>query len=154
MKWFVGSVAFVCAMTGAAKAESFAFVARTEVVNRVVAPVAGSKTIVAQFSKGGIDATYPSKKVKSQAECATWPAPSGGMFTTSGACVATDDDGSVFTVVVSCRFIDERNAISDCFGTLTGVGGVYQDRAGTVTWRSTAAADGKSSRAEGTGMWN
>jgi hypothetical protein len=76
------------------------------------------------------------------------------MFTTSGACVATDADASRYTVVVSCRVVDEKSAINDCFGQLTGVAGVYQGRTGTVSWRSTQTADGKGTVASGTGLWN
>ena len=138
----------------AASAESFTFESRNEVVNRLVAPVTGSKTIVAQFSNGEITATYPNRKVLSKSSCATWPAPPGGMFSTNGACMATDADGSRFTVVVSCRVVDENRGVSDCFGQLTGVAGVYQDKTGTVSWRWTAAADLRSNTATGTGMWN
>jgi hypothetical protein len=139
---------------GAAKAEPFTFAARTEVVNRIVAPVAGSKTIVAQFSNGEITATYASRKVLSKSQCATWPAPTSGTFTAVGVCLANDSDGSQFTVVVSCRVVDDNNSVSDCFGQLTGVSGQYQGKTGTVTWRSTADAGGKSSAQTGTGLWN
>ena len=154
MRRYFGAVVLLCAMATAAHAESFTFSARTSVVNRVIAPVAGSKTIVAQFSTGDIQAVYPARTVRSKAECATWPAPPGGMFTTSGACVATDPDESSYTVVVSCRFVDDKNAVSDCFGQLTGVAGAYQGRTGTVSWRSTSSADGRESSAQGTGLWN
>ena len=63
MRVFLVSVALIFILAGVAKAESFTFAARTEVVNRIVAPVAGSKTIVAQFSNGEIEATYSSRKV-------------------------------------------------------------------------------------------
>ncbi|MEQ1868237.1 MAG: hypothetical protein HOP13_01605 [Alphaproteobacteria bacterium] len=146
--------ALVSVTPASALAESFTFESRNDIVNRLVAPVAGSKTIVAQFSSGGITATYSNRKVVSKSNCATWPAPPGGMFTTSGACMATDTDGSRYTVVVSCRIVDEKGGLSDCFGQLTGVAGVYQGKTGTVSWRSTSAADFKSSTATGTGMWN
>jgi hypothetical protein len=146
--------ALVCVTPAVASAESFTFESRNDNVNRLVAPVAGSKTIVAQFSDGEITATCPNRKVISKSACATWPAPPGGMFTTSGACMATDTDGSRFTVVVSCRIVDEKGSLSDCFGQLTGVAGVYQGKTGTVSWRTTSAPDFKSSKATGTGMWN
>jgi hypothetical protein len=148
------TLALVCVSPAAALAESFTFESRNDVVNRLVAPVAGSKTIVAQFSTGEITATYPNRKVLSKSSCATWPAPPGGIFSTSGACMATDADGSRFTVVVSCRIVDEKAGFSDCFGQLTGIAGLYQGKTGTVSWRSTLAADFKSSTAKGTGMWN
>jgi hypothetical protein len=154
MRVFFVSVALIAIMAGAAKAESFTFAARTDVVNRIVAPVAGSKTIVAQFSNGEIEATYSSRKVLSKSQCATWPAPTGGTFTASGVCLALDSDGSQFTVVVSCRVVDDKNTVSDCFGQLTGVSGQYQGKTGTVSWRSTAGGEGKSSSQVGTGLWN
>jgi hypothetical protein len=154
MKRYLCSLALLVVMATAAHAESFTFNARTSVVNRIVAPVAGSKTIVAQFTTGDIEAVYPSRTVRSKAECATWPAPPGGMFTTSGACVATDADESRYTVVVSCRVVDDKSTVNDCFGQLTGVAGIYQGRTGTVSWRSTQTADGKGTSASGTGLWN
>ena len=152
--FLVPIAALVCVTSVAAKAESFTFESRNDIVNRIVAPVAGAKTIVAQFSNGEITAVYPNRKVLSKSNCATWPAPPGGMFTTSGACVATDADASTFTVVVSCRVVDDKVSINDCFGQLTGSGGVYQGKTGTVSWRSTLSSDGKVSTAKGTGMWN
>jgi hypothetical protein len=154
MRKFLVAVALVCALPTTAQADSFTFVSRNDILNRVVAPVAGSKTIVAQFSTGEITATYPNRKVVSKSQCATWPAPPGGLFTTSGACVATDADGSQYTVVVSCRAVEGSAAIGDCFGQLTGTAGAYRGRTGTVSWRSTQSADGKTSTATGTGMWN
>lgn len=151
---FPVSAVLACAISAAAQAESFSFESRNDVVNRIVAPVAGSKTIVAQFSNGEISASYPARRVLSKSQCATWPAPPGGMFTTNGACVATDADGSQFTVVVACRVVEGNASVNDCFGQLTGLGGVYQNRTGTVSWRSTASADAKSSSAAGNGMWN
>jgi hypothetical protein len=148
------ALALICASPAAVRAESFTFESRNEIVNRIVAPVAGSKTIVAQFSNGQITATYSNRTVLSKSECATWPAPAGSMFTATGACVATDTDGSRFTVVVSCRVVDDKNTVNDCFGQLTGVGGVYQGKTGTVSWRGTLSADAKSTTAKGTGMWN
>lgn len=154
MRTVLVTVALVCAFPAVAQAESFTFVSRNDILNRVVAPVAGAKTIVAQFSSGEIQATYPNRKIVSKSECATWPAPPGGMFTTTGACVATDADGSRYTVVVSCRVVEGNARVNDCFGQLTGTAGVYQGKTGTVSWRSTASEDGKSSGAAGTGMWN
>lgn len=154
MKLFFLPVALVCLMPAVARAESFNFVSRNEIVNRIVAPVAGSKTIVAQFSTGEIEATYPSRKILSKSNCATWPAPPGGLFTASGACVVTDADTSQYTVVVSCRAVDEKNTLSDCFGQLTGIGGVYQAKTGTVSWRTTLSSDAKSTVSIGTGLWN
>lgn len=151
---FLVPVALVCVLPVAAKAESFTFESRNEIVNRLVAPVTGAKTIVAQFSNGEITATYPNRKVFSKSTCATWPAPPGGTFTTNGACAATDADSSRFTVVVSCRVVDEKSLLNDCFGQLTGVGGVYQGKTGTVSWRSTLSSDAKVTTAKGTGMWN
>jgi hypothetical protein len=154
MRTALVTFALVCVTPAAALADSFTFESRNDIVNRLVAPVAGAKTIVAQFSNGEITATYPNRKVVSKSTCATWPAPPGGMFTTSGACAATDTDGSRFTVVVSCRIVDEKAGLSDCFGQLTGVAGAYQGKTGTVSWRSTLGSDFKSSTAKGTGMWN
>jgi hypothetical protein len=147
MRKFLGAVALVCALPAMAQADSFTFVSRNDILNRVVAPVAGSKTIV-------VTATYPNRKVVSKSQCATWPAPPGGLFTTSGACVATDADGIQYTVVVSCRAVEGSVTVGDCFGQLTGTAGAYRGRTGTVSWRSTQSADGKVSTATGTGMWN
>lgn len=154
MKLLFASMMLACVMPGFAKAESLMFASRNEITNRIVAPVAGGKTIVAQFSIGEIEATYASRRVLSKSQCATWPAPPGGIFTVSGACVATDADGSRFTVVVSCRAVDEKNTVSDCFGQLTGIGGAYQAKTGTVSWRTTLSGDAKSSSSVGTGSWN
>ena len=155
MKRLIVSAVLACVLpVAAAKAESFTFASRNDITNRIVAPVAGSKTIVAQFSTGEIEVTYASRKVRSTSQCATWPAPAGSTFTVSGACVAKDADGSQFTVVVSCRAVDEKSTVSDCFGQLTGVSSVYQGKTGTVSWRSTASGDAKSTSSTGTGMWN
>jgi hypothetical protein len=154
MKKVLMIAALVCASPAVAQAESFTFESRNQIVNRIVAPVTGSKTIVAQFSHGEITATYPNRKVVSKSECATWPAPQGSLFTTTGACVATDADGSRYTVVVSCRSVNDKNTVNDCFGQLTGLGGVYQGKTGTVSWRGTLSADAESTTATGTGMWN
>lgn len=135
-------------------AETFTFVARAEITNRIVAPVAGSKTIIAQFSSGPIEVTYPGRKVVSKSQCATWPAPPGGSFTSNGACVVIDSDNSQYSVVVSCRLVDAKITINDCFGQLTGVSGVYQSKTGTVSWRSTIAADNKTLTSVGAGQWN
>lgn len=151
---FLVPVALACAWPMTAHAESFSFQSRSDIVNRIVAPVQGSKTIVAQFLVGEIAAVYPNRKVVSKSDCATWPAPPGGMFTTSGACVATDADASQYTVVVSCRTVDDQPSVNDCFGQLTGIAGVYQSKTGTVSWRSTVSKDGKISTAVGNGMWN
>lgn len=154
MRKILMAAALVCASPVAAQAESFTFESRNQIVNRIVAPVAGAKTIVAQFSNGEITATYPNRTVLSKSECATWPAPQGSTFTTTGACVAIDADTSRFTVVVSCRAVEGKTTVNDCFGQLTGVAGVYQGKTGTVSWRGMSSADGKSTTAKGTGMWN
>jgi len=151
--WLV-AIAVLCVMPSVANgAETFTFVARTQITNRVVAPVTGSKTIIAQFSSGQIEVTYPTRKVLSKSECATWPAPPGGLFTSSGACVVVDSDNSQYTVVVSCRLVDDKVTINDCFGQLTGVSGAYQGKSGTVSWRSTVGADNISLTSIGTGQW-
>lgn len=151
--WFV-AIAFVCGVPAVANAaETFTFIARTEITNRIVAPVTGSKTIVAQFSSGQIEVTYPARKVLSKSQCATWPAPPGGSFTSNGACVVVDNDASQYTVVVSCRVVDDKITVNDCFGQLTGVSGVYKGKTGTVTWRSTIAEDNKTQTSVGTGQW-
>jgi len=148
------AVAFVCGVPALANAaETFTFVARTEITNRIVAPVTGSKTIIAQFSSGRIEVTYPGRKVLSKSECATWPAPPGGLFTSNGACVVVDNDSSQYTVVVSCRVVDDKITVNDCFGQLTGVSGAYKGKTGTVTWRSTVAEDNKTLTSVGTGQW-
>jgi hypothetical protein len=154
MRRLIALSALICLIPLAASAETFTFTSRTEIVNRIVAPVAGAKTIVAQFSTGEIDATYPSRRAKSQVRCATWPAPPGGMFTANGACVASEEDGAQFTVVVACRAVDEKSTVSDCFGQLTGTAGVYEGKTGTVSWRSTVSGDAKVSTAAGNGQWN
>ena len=147
------ALATLAPMTAAA-GESFTFVSRNDIQNRIVAPVAGSKTIVAQFSTGEIEAAYPTRKILSKSQCATWPAPPGGMFTTNGACRAVDNDGSEFTVVVACRATNEKGTANDCFGQLTGINGVYQGKTGTVSWRGVLSDDSKRTTATGTGIWN
>jgi hypothetical protein len=151
MKTVLASIVVLLASTSIANAESFTFASTATTTDRVGGPVAGGKPVGASMSSGESNVTYASgKKSTSKTHCANWSAPPGQLFTSTGFCTG-EEGADKYTVAFSCQG-DEKGG--DCWGRLTGTGGAFQNKTGTVTWHGTQNADGKGGTATGQGAWN
>ena len=145
--------AALLASTAVASAKAFTFTSTGQVTNQVGAPGPMGRPTGATFATIESQVTWASgKKSTSNGTCATWTAPPGGGITTSGACTLTEADGG-FSASFACASLDDKNTMANCWGALTGTSGKYQGKGGTISWRATQSADGKSNTSVGAGQW-
>lgn len=153
MKLILIAGAALLASTSLASAEAFTFTSKGAVTNAVAAPGPGGTPTGASFATTESETTWASgKKSNAKGNCATWSAPPGGALTLNGACTLTDADGG-YAASFACAPMDKKNTVAHCWGGLTGTSGKHQGKSGTVSWRTTLAADGKSNTAVGSGQW-
>ncbi|MEQ1867657.1 MAG: hypothetical protein ABL996_23790 [Micropepsaceae bacterium] len=153
MRLLLIASAALLASTAVASAEAFTFTSTGTVTNQVGAPGPGGRPIGATFSNIESQTTWASgKKSSSKGTCGAWSAPPGGGITTSGACSLTGPDGN-FSASFACASLNDKNTMANCWGSLTGTSGMFQGKGGTISWRATQSADGKSNTSVGSGQW-
>lgn len=153
MKLILIAGAALLASTALANAEAFTFTSKGTITNQVGAPGPGGMPTGASFSTVESATTWASgKKTTAKGSCATWSAAPGGALSVNGACTLTDADGG-YAASFACAPMDKTNTVAHCWGGLTGTSGKHQGKSGTVSWRTTQAADGKSNTAVGSGQW-
>lgn len=153
MRVILISVAALLASTAIASAESFTFTSTGQVTNQVGATGPMGRPVGTTISTIESKVTWASgKKTTAKGTCGTWSAPPGGGITNNGACTLADEDGA-FSAFFACASLDEKNTMANCWGQLSGTSGAYQGKSGTVSWRATQSADGKSNSAIGSGQW-
>ena len=153
MRLILVSVAALLASTAVASAEAFTFTSSGQTTNQVGAPGPMGRPVGSSFATIESQVTWASgKKSTSKGTCGTWSAPPGGGITNNGACALSDADGA-FSAYFACASLDDKNTMANCWGQLTGTTGKYQGKGGTVSWRATQSADGKSNTAVGSGQW-
>lgn len=153
MRVILISVAALLASTAVASAEAFTFTSTGTLTNQVGAPGPMGRPTGATFANVESKTTWASgKTTTSKGTCATWTAPPGGGITTNGACALSEPDGG-FAASFACASLDDKNTKANCWGALSGTSGKYQGKGGTISWRATLSADGKTNTAIGSGQW-
>ena len=148
-----GVVSAACLLGSAAGAETFTMAGTGRVTDQVMVPGGGAAPIGALVATSTTKVTMASgKALAGKGHCASWTTDPGSLFTVQGACAGTDDSGT-YSVVYSCQTDAKANA-DDCWGRLTGVGGAYAGKTGTMSWRLMRNADGQTSAFTGAGVWN
>jgi hypothetical protein len=145
--------AALLATTAVASAEAFTFTSKGTMTNQVGAPGPGGRPVGASFATVESETTWASgKKSTSKGNCASWSAPPGGGITNNGACMLSGPDGD-FSSAFACASLNDKNTLANCWGTVTGTSGSLKGKSGTVSWRVTQSADGKSTTSIGSGQW-
>jgi hypothetical protein len=107
------TAAALALMSTAANAERYTISGKSAVRDQVMIQV-GHRQDGAAYSTGNFTVTWASgKKTAGTAECMTWTAPPGSIFSTNAVCSATPDEGTV-SLHSSCQK-DTKTNTQDCW---------------------------------------
>jgi hypothetical protein len=152
MKRLCAALLFLCAPVAAHAADAFTFVntnngAADQVVLRSANPDGrpSGATVYATHTA----ATFTDgRKAETNARCGNWILPPDSQFGQSGVCEYKEANAPLYESRFTCAAPTKGVNSIDCWGTLTGTGGVWKGRTGAFTLHTTQTG------AQGEGHWN
>jgi hypothetical protein len=152
MKRLCAALLFLCAPVAAHAGDAFTFVntnagAADQVVLRSANPE-GRPSGATVYATHTVATFADGKKGETNARCANWVLPPDNQFGQNGVCEYKDAAGALYESRFTCAAPAKGANGIDCWGTLTGTGGVWKGRTGAFTLHT--AQNG----AQGEGHWN
>jgi hypothetical protein len=148
---------------GVERKRRFTFEEKERIVAETAAP-GGTEQIALKFTRPGSTRTVTITTISLQltpgaglrttatGSCSIWPAVSRRQGLASvGNCELSSGTGT-FSLSFACKTTAEAGAL-DCTGETRGATGAHLGKTGTMSWRTTANANGTRS-STGTGNWN
>ena len=148
----VSALAFVLLFSAAA-AQTFTISGETKDVNRQIVPINGKPAgvVIAQAELKAVNADGSKETVKTT--CGSWFT-QDPRIPFEGVCSSSTSNVDTFVGHAWCVPIADKPGQSNCWGDMTGTGGKYDKRQGTLSWKSTFLPERKGSIISGTGQWN
>ena len=133
-----------CAPIAAHASDTFTFTTAAKMIDGVRVPATGAPPFqgVRVFTITTTTTYADGHKEATSGKCGEWRNPPGAEFPGSGVCQYDE-----YTVHYSCAPAPENGKEANCWGLLTGIGGRYNGKTGTITYRNGQTL-------VGTGLWN